>query len=306
MRRLGIVMVLATALFAGMAVFAQQDYAASLEVLTAGVTVQRVNTANPIAVSVEAIVGVGDVIRTDAQGSARITFFADGTDVTLQPNTVYRIERFSGQDDAFSLTVEVLAGQAVHRLQRILNSGSSYDVKTPGMTLAARGTVFAVRVEETGRSAMIVAEGTVSAADADGEVAVPSGYGVRAEVEGTLSEVVAATSFDQLDSALDGCTASVTTPDDVSLNVRKGPSRDNELLGTVFADTLDVFYGVSQAGSWYRIPFEDGYGWILSPSATISDGCAGLRVFPDTYQEGEMLTPVAPSVDVTPTETPAP
>jgi hypothetical protein len=299
-------MVLAAVLLVGVTVFAQQDYAASLEVLTAGVTVQRVNTANPIAVSVEAIVGVGDVIRTDAQGTARITFFADGTDVTLQPNTVYRIERFAGQGDTFSLTVEVLAGQALHRLQRVLNSGSSYDVKTPGMTLAARGTAFAVRVEETGRSAVIVSEGTVSAADADSDAAVPAGYGVRAEVEGKLSEVVAATSFDQLDSALDGCAATVTTPDDVSLNVRKGPSRDNELLGTVFADTISVFYGVSQAGGWYRIPFEDGYGWVLSPSATVRDGCAGLRLFPDTYQEGQALTPTVLAADAAPAETPAP
>src|SRR5512134_17597 len=87
---------------------AQDEYAATLEVLNAGVEVQRVNTVNPIAVEVEAIVGVGDIIRTDDTGQARITFFADGTDATLEPNTEYRIVKFQADDQDFQLTVEAL------------------------------------------------------------------------------------------------------------------------------------------------------------------------------------------------------
>lgn len=282
------------------------EFAATLEVLEAGVTVQRVNTVNPIPVTAEAIVGVGDIIRTDEAGSARITFFADGTDVTVQPSSEYRIVEFSGDDSDFQLTVELIAGQALHRLQRVLGADSSYDVQTPGMTLAARGTAFAVRVEADGRSAMLVTEGTVAAANSSSTADVPVDFGIRSAVGEALSEVVRAKSFAELDSALDGCTAVITTADDVSLNVRGGPNQSNALIGTTFAQDIDILYGVNESGGWYRIMFGDGFGWILSRSATIQAGCAGLRVFPDTHVEADVepavtATPEAPTATETPT-----
>jgi hypothetical protein len=283
------------------------EFAASMEVIEAGVTVQRVNTTNPIAVTVEAIVGVGDIIRTDATGTARITFFADGTDVTIQPDSEYRIVAFSGDDSDFDLTVEVIAGQALHRLKRALGADSSYDVQTPGMTLAARGTAFAVRVESDGRSAMLVTEGTVSAENSTSSADVPVDFGIRAAAGAALSEVVRAKNFSELDSALDGCTAVLTTPDDVSLNVRGGPAQSNTLIGTIFAQDIDILYGVNETGGWYRIMFADGFGWILSRTATLQPGCAGLRVFPDTHTEGGVgaviitETPETPVVTETPT-----
>lgn len=279
------------------------EFAATLEVIEAGVTVQRANTVNPIAVTVEAIVGVGDIIRTDSTGSARITFFADGTDVTVQPDSEYRIVAFSGDETDFNLTVELLAGQALHRLKRALGADSSYDVQTPGMTLAARGTEFAVRVEANGRSAMLVSEGTVAAANDDANADVPVDFGIRAAVGETLSEVVRAKSFAELDSALDGCSAVLTTTDDVSLNVRSGPAQTNDLLGTIFADDIEILYGVSASGGWYRIMFGEGFGWVLSRSATIDAVCAGLRSFPDSHVEGDaaVVTPEAPVVTATPT-----
>jgi hypothetical protein len=187
----------------------------------------------------------------------------------------------------------------------LLSGNSAYNVKTPGMTLAARGTAFAVRVEADGRSAMLVSEGLVAAADGEAEASVPTGFGVRAPVDGTLSEVVAATDFGQLDAALDGCGVTVTTPDDVSLNVRTGPSRDSALIGTIFAEDIAVFYGVSASGGWYRIMFGEGFGWVLTRTATLAGGCVRLREFPDDFQEGDSIEPV---VDLTPqaTETPAP
>lgn len=302
-RKIYLTTVLVLALFVfGFVVSAQNEFAATLEVLNPGVEVQRVNTSNPIAVSVEAIVGVGDIIRTDETGEARITFFADGTDVLLEPATEYAIVEFEGDEDDFRLNVEVLVGQATHRLNRVLGTNSSYDVTTPGMTLAARGTEFSIRVEEDGRSAMITREGTVNAETDESEAAVDPNFGVRSEVGEPLSDVVAATTFDQLDAALDGCAATLTTPDDVSLNVRVGPSLESEQIGTIAASEITNLFGVSESGSWYRIAFEEGFAWVLSSTAQISDGCAGLRVFPDAHAENG-----AGSVDTTPeaTEEPA-
>lgn len=262
--------------------FAQSEQlAATLEVLKAGVEVKRVGTATWLPVRVEAIVGVGDAIRTDATGEARITFFADGVDTDLLPGTEYVIKKFEGNGETFTLSVEVLIGQTTQRIRRALDAGSSYDVDTPAMSLTARGTAFAIRVEDSGRAGMLVSEGNVEADSADEQAAIPPDFGIRAEVDGDLSDVVRAKSFAELDAALDGCTASVTTSDDVSINVRVAPRLDAPRVGTIAAAEVVNFKGVTAGGSWYRIDFRGGFGWILASKAVIGQDCAGLRQFPD-------------------------
>jgi hypothetical protein len=269
----------------GSVIQAQPQLAATLEVLAPTVSVQRVNTANAIEVSVEAIVGVGDVITTGDEGRARITFFADGTSTELEPNTEYVIEEFKGDEDTFEIRVSVLVGQTVQQLGRVLDANSSYQIETPGMTLAARGTVFNVRVEDSGRAGMLVREGEVNASADDSEADVPPEFGIRSAPDSPLSDVVRATTFDQLDSALDGCRVSVTTPDDVSINVRLGPSLDAERVGFVAASDINQVIGTVENADWYRIPFAGGSGWFLSSTAEITGDCAGLRIFPETHRE---------------------
>lgn len=262
-----------------MSVNAQEDLAATLEVLSAGVTVQRVNTNNPIRVNVEAIVGVGDIIRTDDTGRARITFFADGTDTELLPNTEYRLEQFTGNESNFTLSANIIAGQTRQRLGRILDANSTYTIRTPGMALAARGTTFDIRVEESGRSAMLVAEGIVTAQADDESADVSQEFGVRAESEAGLSDVVLASSFAELDAALDGCVAAISSFDDTRINVRVGPSIDLPRIGTIAADEIALFLGTIVDGNWYRIEFRDNFGWVFSSTAEIATNCAGLRIF---------------------------
>ncbi len=265
-------------------IHAQSDeLAATLEVLSAGVEVQRVNTTNWIEVKVEAIVGVGDTIRTDNTGKARITFFSDGVDTTLEPNTEYRITRFEGQDTSFHISAEVVVGQTLQRIGRVLDSNSSYDITTPSMALAARGTEFVIRVNDGGRAATLVSKGVVKA-DAESATAdVPPGYGIRRDEGQPLSEVVQATTFDQLDSALDGCTATVKVDGDFSVNVRQGADLSFPLVGTIAPTVIDRFFGKTTATNWYRIPFRGGYGWIQSATAKLADGCSGLRQFTNKY-----------------------
>ncbi|MBL8117451.1 MAG: FecR domain-containing protein [Anaerolineae bacterium] len=261
---------------------AQGELAATLEVLTDGVEVQRVNTTNWIAVKVEAIVGVGDVIRTDASGRARITFFSDGVDTELLPETEYRITRFEGDEQSFRIGAEVVVGETLQRIGRLLDSSSSYDITTPSMALAARGTVFTIRVGDDGVAKMLVSEGNVEASDEANNASVPPTYGIRGEPGEALSEVVQASSFDQLDSALDGCSASVNITDDVSLNVRLGASLEFERIATIDPQTIDRFMG-STSNGWYRIQFRGGYGWINPSLSSVDPTCPGLRQFTDGY-----------------------
>ncbi len=258
---------------------AQDNLAAVMLVQSDGVMVQRVGTNQFLPVTTEAIVGVGDTIRTDETGRALITFFADGVDTTLEPGTEYRIDVFQGESDTFQLTVSVLVGQTSQRLERVLDPASNYDVNTPGVDLAARGTAFDVRVEQGGRSAMIVTEGVVAATKEEQDAEVPVGFGIRAAVGGALSNVVVATTFAELDAAIDGCTAALTTPDDVRINVRTGASLDFPVAGTVLDVDITNLKGVTADGDWYRIDFRGGFGWILSSSVEIQGECAGLRQF---------------------------
>jgi len=290
-------------------VVAQDELATSLEVLSPGVEVLRVNTTNWISVNLEGIVGVGDMIRTDTSGRARVTFFADGTDTEILPNTTYHITEFRGAADRFSISAEVLIGQTIQRLSRLLDAASSYEITTPGMSLGARGTAFAVRVEESGRSGMLVSEGAVAADNADESASVDPGFGIRAEPEGNLSDVVRATTFEELDAALDGCAAVLTTPDDVSLNVRLGADTSYTRVGTISASEVTTLFGIAESGSWYRIEFRGGFGWILSSAAALDEGCVGLREFPDGFgpEDASLYSALGDQVeleDLLPTPTP--
>lgn len=263
--------------------------AATIEVLDAGVEMLRVDTSNWIALSGGSVVGVGDTIRTNETGRARITFFANGTDVELSPVTTYRINDFEGSETDYLLRVEVIVGETLQRINRIANATPDYSIDTPSMTLAARGTVFVVRVLPVGRSAMLVREGGVSAGKsaADDPRLVEPGFGVRADPDEPVSEAVPATTFDQLDSALDGCAVTVNFADDVSVNVRQGPGRDFEQVGVLAPSAITRLFGQTATNNWYRLEFEDGYAWVQLPAIALEAGCAGLRPFPDeTVAEG--------------------
>lgn len=263
------------------------DLVAVLEVIEAGVEVRRAGVEMWVPINVETLVGVGDAIRTDATGAARITFFTDGAFTDLTPGTEYRILTFRGGEDRFTLTVEILAGIVMQQFARLLDPASSYEVLTPGMAMTVRGTDFAVRVEEDGRSALLTVEGLV-AAEAGGAVAsVDPGFGVRSAVGEELSDVVPATTFEELDAALDGCAGTFETVADVRLNVRVGPGLDFGRVGSI--DPQDIFHmvGIDETGAWYRIPYNQGYAWVNSATFDVTT-CDALRRFSLDDFETEM------------------
>jgi hypothetical protein len=256
--------------------------AATLEVLNAGVEVLRVGTSNWIAVNLESIIGTGDTIRTNETGRARVTFFADGTVTEILPSTEYRILNFEGAPRSFRLTLELVVGQTLQTLGRALDAASEYNVMTPAMTLSARGTTFAIRVLEGGRSAMLVREGVVDVASEREQAQVPQAFGIRGEADGTLSNVIPATTFEQLDAAIDGCDGTVTNPDDISFNLRAEPDSAAELLAVVLPADITRLYAVTQSTGWYLVQLDSHRGWIRANAVSIVSDCAGLRVLPDS------------------------
>jgi hypothetical protein len=291
-------------------IHAQQEYdlVASLERLEGGVSVLRFDAADFLVVNRESLVGVGDTIRTDSTGRARITFFANGSDTEVLPGSTFRIDEFKGAEDQYQLSVTILLGQTRQRVSKLLDSGSSYKINSTGLELAVRGTAFAVRVEQSGRSALLVGEGAVDAKNAGGsaEAAVPAGFGVRAEAGEGLSDVVRASTFAQLDAALDGCGALIQTIGDVRLNVRVGPGLAFQRVGRLENNVRQLILGVTETTQWYRVPFQGGFAWLYSPALILDSSCAGLRRFPDNWpgEDTSRYRDLEPGITVTPNAPP--
>ncbi len=267
-------------------VSAQEELVAALEVLNSGVEVKRVNTDVWIPIRVETLVGQGDAVRTDGTGRARITFFVNGSETELEPNTEYVIREMQQTPSGVHFTIEVLAGITRQQIAQLLEGDSYYRVITPGMDITVRGTNFATRVEESGRSALLTFEGLVAASNDQAAAEIPPGYGVRAPVDAPLSDVVPATTFEELDAALDGCTASFRTDADVRLAVRLAPSREAEFLGTLPPENITAVLGVNEEGSWYRIRYHDGYAWVSAVGMEVSvDEACPIARYPNDYTE---------------------
>ena len=304
-----IVVVLAASIAVGQSHAQESDLVASLETLKGQVSLKRFDSQTFVSVSKESLIGVGDTIKTDDTGTARITFFANGVETDVLPNSEFRIDVFKGDLETYTLSVSVLVGQTVQRVTKLLDSGSSYTINSTGLEMAVRGTVFDVRVENTGRSSTIVRDGTVKTMNPgkpDSEASVSAGFGVRAEQGKGLSDVVPATNFAELDSSLDGCTGLISTLYDFRLNVRLGPSLQFARIGSLDTNQNIKLLGTTTTGEWFRIDFKNSYGWIYAPAVVIAPGCIKLREFPDDYKGEDPNAYTGLDPDITFTVTPGP
>jgi hypothetical protein len=97
------------------------------------------------------IVKNGDSIRTDANGKALLTFFT-GTEVEILSSAELEVTDFEQTPDGgHVITLNQLGGETEHRVARIVDSQSRYEINTPSATLTVRGTAFGVRSPRTAR-----------------------------------------------------------------------------------------------------------------------------------------------------------
>jgi hypothetical protein len=251
----------------------------------AAVEMRRVRTETFVPLRRSSLVGVGDHVRTDASGRTVVTFFDGVLFVDVLADTEIEIEALSGDAISSEATVSVLRGFTTHRAALLLDDKDNYRIKTPGMSAVLLEGSMNVRVEPDGRSAIFVGGiGRVEVTDAEGNTAtITQGLGVRTDAGGTLSEVVPASSFPILDSALDGCASSIRTIGDTRMNVRQGASFDFPRIGGLDNGEPIRVMGIATSGDWYRIRYRGGFAWIISPRLPVEEGCAGLRIFPDAF-----------------------
>jgi hypothetical protein len=128
------------------------------------VMVQRSNNepGNFIPASAGMKVEMGDRVKTGEGSSALIIFF-DGSVMELGANSDINIEELNLAQGTGSTTVRLkqLFGNTVNRVQKLVDSSSTYEVETPAGVAVVRGTTFNLEVEQSGYTVLSTDQGFV-------------------------------------------------------------------------------------------------------------------------------------------------
>lgn len=119
---------------------------------------------------------VDDRIETGADGKAEIAWTGYGRTL-IAANTKLTITSadHGSSDDGIAAKLKLEAGRVWTRLERLLSSGSSFEVKASNVVATVRGTSFGVGLDQPGKVEVKVAESNVSVArtaSADSDVVV--------------------------------------------------------------------------------------------------------------------------------------
>ncbi len=259
---------------------------ARVRVDAASVEVQRTGTAAWVPIKAESIIAAGDHVRTGEKGQATLVFFEGALTAVVLGNSEVEVRAFNGAPDAFTLDIAPVRGFTDYSAARALKEAEVYTVSGTAFTVALTRGRINMRVEATSRTAALnISNATTIILWPNGErVALPQNSGVRLSPGESAGEVVTATSFATLDSALDGCSTNIAVEGDVTLNVRLGADFSFPRVGGIEAKSNLQALGMTSVGAWYRIAFGGGFGWInLAKPLQLDKSCAGLRRYPQKY-----------------------
>lgn len=121
------------------------------------------------------LVRAGDVLITGPDSSVELRWvrWAGGMRITVGENSRFKVIRSivkrSTNEEKSRLRLDV--GRIWVRLRQALTGRSKFEVETPTIVAAVRGTIFSVEVAEDGSSRVEVYEGTVEVSGEDGALA---------------------------------------------------------------------------------------------------------------------------------------
>ena len=153
--------------------------AAVLAVLNAGVDAQRTGEPEFGPAFDGDVFATGDVVRSDENGRAVLTFF-DGSTISVDPSSRVRVVSLvKTSDGGIQLLLEQTAGRTWASVATLVSPSSKFEIKTPSMTATVRGTAFETIVETVNGQVVTTIrtdEGEVVAqAVAGGQVSIPAG-----------------------------------------------------------------------------------------------------------------------------------
>ena len=161
-----------TALFAGQA--------GTVTHLSGPLAVHKADGTNKV-ISIGSKIDEGDVVVTEKRTYARLKF-NDGSEVTLKPNSQFKVEKFSfdqGKPKEDSGSYKLLKGGLRTITGQIGKRGNqdSYQMKTPTATIGIRGTVYDAQYCQ-GDSCGSIKQGLYLAV-ASGSVVITNNTGVQ-------------------------------------------------------------------------------------------------------------------------------
>ncbi len=176
-RRLLIVAVIAALVVVpAVLVITQQRAAAAatiLSILDGTASVAR-GTATFAAASDGDIVTTGDRVQTAERSHAMVTFF-DGSTLEIEPATTVQIEEASTTDGAIAIRISQTIGRTWASVQKLTRADSKFEIRTPTLVAAVRGTAFITEVLADGTSTVRTTDGIVQVTSQGQTVLVAAG-----------------------------------------------------------------------------------------------------------------------------------
>jgi FecR protein len=157
-RRLAAAILLMAAWFVPAMPAAAQDAAGRVTVLVQSVVAQDASGARNLAAS--DVVRAGDVIRTGPDSAATLSL-ADGTELAVGPDSEISLTEYAydAAANAGKFVLEVTAGAM--RFATGSMPKPSYQIRTPSVVTAVRGSIIAVYVTQRGTTYLATEEGSV-------------------------------------------------------------------------------------------------------------------------------------------------
>jgi hypothetical protein len=176
-RRLLIAAVIAALVVVPTALVVTQQRAAAaatiLSILDGTASVAR-GTAAFAAAADGDIVNTGDRVQTAQNSHAMVTFF-DGSTLEIEPVTTVQIEEAASVDGALAIRISQTIGRTWASVQKLTRADSKFEIRTPTLVAAVRGTAFITEVLADGTSTVRTTDGIVQVTAQGQTVTVSTG-----------------------------------------------------------------------------------------------------------------------------------
>jgi hypothetical protein len=155
--------------------------------VTGDVQVSRSDSTESVKATEGMELAVGDTITAGSDGSVNLTFFDDSL-MEIKANSEILVKELStASTGSTSVSLRQNIGRTINRVNKLIDSGSRYEVETPSGVTLVKGTIFEVLVLQNGDTTVKAEEGSVLFTASGVTVTVNQGFRSSASVGGTPS-----------------------------------------------------------------------------------------------------------------------
>jgi hypothetical protein len=147
-----------------------------LSITNGTVSIMRGGTGSWIEAQVGMSLEPSDVIKTEDDSGAMITFF-EGTTIKLEPSTQIAIDTLEFIEDTGSFTIKLTQeiGKTVSRVTKLTDTASSYEIESTAGIAAVLGSTMVVEVNVNGVTWVSNLNGSISATGQGVTLPIPEG-----------------------------------------------------------------------------------------------------------------------------------